>query len=135
MKIFLSSTCYDLKDLRSEIENFYAGKGVNLLLSDRATFPVIAGLHRHDICLENVKNCELLLAIIDSRFGSLYYKDNSISITWAELRKAIETNKEIIVFIRNEIFNERQTCRHNQERNNKFDPFFVDNIKTFDLID
>ena len=135
MKIFLSSTCYDLADLRAEVERFLTNSGHELLLSDRTTFPVKARQHRHYVCIENVKLCDLLIAIVDKRYGAPYYQDPTISITWAELRKAIEFNKDIIAFVRKEIFNERQTCRHNQKKGNIFTPFFTDNIKTFDLID
>jgi hypothetical protein len=135
MKIFLSSTCYNLTDLRAEIEKFLSDKGYTLLLSDRSNFPVNTGIHRHEVCVENVASCDLFILVIDSRYGAEYYKDKNISITWAELNEAIRTKREAIAFVRRDIFNERQTCRHNQKKGNNFDPFFVDNIKTFDIID
>jgi len=135
MTIFISSTCYDLKDLRAEVEKFLFDKGHSLLLSDRANFPHPLGIHRHDICIQNAGKCDLFVLVIDSRFGALYYKDHNISITWAEFNEAIKTSRKIIAFVRQEVFNERQSCRHNQRKGNLFDPFFVDNIKTFDLID
>ncbi len=116
MKIFLSSTCYDLKDLRAEIENYLIKTNHEILLSDRAAFPIKAKTHRHDVCIENAELCDLFLIVIDTRYGAPYYKDPSISITWAELRKAIETKKNIMAFIRKDIFNERQSCRHNQKK-------------------
>jgi hypothetical protein len=135
MKIFLSSTCYNLRDLRAEIEKFLVDSGNILLLSDRNNFPINPGIHRHDVCIENVAACDLFILVIDSRYGAEYYKDRNVSITWAELREAIRTNRETIAFVRREVFDERQTCRHNQKKGNHFDPFYVDNIKIFDIID
>lgn len=135
MKVFLSSTCYDLADLRAEVEKFLMDKGHQLLLSDRANFQVEASKHRHDVCVENVAHADLLILVLDSRYGAPYYKDDTISITWAEFRKAIEENRKIIAFVRRDIFNERQSCRHNQKLGNNYSPFFADNIKTFDFID
>ena len=135
MKIFISSTCYDLKDLRAEVERFLLNKGHTLLLSDRASFPLPTGTHRHDVCVQTAGKCDLFVLVIDSRFGAAYYKDKDISITWAEFREAIRTNKKIIAFVRQEIFNERQSCRKNQKIGNSFVPYFADDIKTFDLID
>lgn len=135
MTIFISSTCYDIKDLRAEVEIFLKEKGHKLLLSDRANFPLSIGTHRHDVCIQNVGQCDLFVLIIDSRFGAPYYKDPNISITWAEFKEAIRTGRKIIAFVRQNLFNERQSCRHNQKKGNSFDPFFADNIKTFDLID
>ena len=135
MKIFLSSTCYDLKDLRAEVEKFLSEKGHELLLSDRATFPIDPEVHRHDVCLQNVHNADLFILALDGRFGAKYYKNEDISITWAEFREALKTGKSIIPFVRREVFNERQSCRHNQKKGNEYDPAFADNIKTFDFID
>ena len=133
MKIFLSSTCYDLEDLRAELEEYLISRRHKPLLSDRVNFPIDPRLHRHDICLDVVSECDLFILIIDSRFGAEYYKDSTISITWAEYRQAVKEKKEIIVFIRESIFNERQTYKKNQ-KNMDFKPFFVDNIKTYEFI-
>lgn len=135
MTIFLSSTCYDLTDLRAEVEKFLIDKGHSLLLSDRNSFPVDIKKHRHDVCIENVNQCDFFVLVIDSRYGAPYYKDSTISITWAEFREAMRTKRPSIALVRREIFNERQSCRHNQKLGNLFEPFYADNIKTFDLID
>ena len=105
------------------------------MLSDRDDFQIEMGVHRHDVCIENVGKCDYFILVIDSRYGAEYYKDKTTSITWAELREAIRTKRKAVAFVRREIFNERQTCRHNQKLGNPFAPFFVDNIKTFVLID
>lgn len=116
MKIFLSSTCYDLVDVRAELERFLEQKGHELLLSDRANFPVDVGLHRHDVCINNVKLADLFILIVDGRFGAPYYKDKNLSITWAEFNEALNTGLKIIPFVRKDVFNERQTYNHNKKK-------------------
>jgi hypothetical protein len=136
MKVFLSSTCYDLKDLRAEIEAFFKAKpGFTILLSDRPNFPVTPSKHRHDVCIENVADCDLFILVIDKRFGASYYKDKNISITWAEFNKAVESKREICAFIRTEIWTEREIYKHNLKKNISIDPFFVDDVRTYKLID
>ncbi|MGA2407163.1 MAG: DUF4062 domain-containing protein [Bacteroidales bacterium] len=135
MKIYLSSTCYDLVDLRAELERFLKQKRHEILLSDRATFPVEIGVHRHDVCINNVEQCDLFILVIDGRFGAPYYRDNNISITWAEFNEAIRKECKIIAFVRKAVFNERQSFHHNTKMGNKFEPFFADTIKVFYLID
>lgn len=135
MKIFLSSTCYDLKDLRAEVEAFLINKGHELLLSDRENFPVTLDVHRHDVCINNVSKCDLLILVVDSRFGAPYYKNNDISITWAEFNAALNAGKKIMPFVRREIFNERRTCNHNLKLGNNFSPAFAEDIRVFKLID
>lgn len=135
MRIFLSSTCYDLQDLRAEVEAFLKGKGHELLLSDRANFPVDVNKHRHDVCVDNVAACEVFVLVIDGRFGAPYYKNPDISITWAEFKEALANGKKIIPFVRSQVFNERQSCRHNQKQGNSFSPFFAEDLRVFDFID
>jgi hypothetical protein len=133
MVAFLSSTCYDLADLRAEVEKFLLEKGYSLLLSNRSNFPVAPGTHRHDICIDNVSKCDLFVLVVDKRFGAPYYKISDISITWAEFREAIKCKKRIVAFVRQDIFNERLT--YGKNKSVEFKPAFTDNIKTFHLID
>lgn len=135
MKVYLSSTCYDLPDLRAEIENYFRNKGYDLLLSDRTNFPVNTDQHRHDVCIENVELCDLFVLVIDARYGAPYHKNEEISITWAEFRRAAKKNKNIIAFVRNEIFTERHIYNHNKKLNNPFNPIFAKNTKIFEFID
>ncbi len=158
MIVFLSSTCYDLKDARAEVEEFLKQKGHTALLSDRAGFPVNPGRHRHDVCIDNIKQCDLYIVVIDSRYGADYYKDKNISITWAEFREAIRQKKLIMAFVRKEIFTERLTFRNTKKKfiedlkkykvnesslssteierlSEMLRPHLVDNPKTFKLID
>lgn len=134
MNVFISSTCYDLNDLRSEVENFLKSKGHNPMLSNRENFPVDPGKHRHDVCLENVSVCELFILIVSRRLGAEYYADKSISITWAEFRKAIAEKKKVLAFVRNTTWFERQSYNKNIAAGNKYLASYVDDNRVFDFI-
>ena len=114
MKIFLSSTCYDLTDLRATLEDYLEKSGHQVLLSDRSNFPVNPGQHRHNVCVYNAANCDFMIVIIDSRFGALYVEDNSISVTWAETRAALAAKVNMLVFVRRAIFTEWLIHKKNQ---------------------
>ena len=135
MNIFLSSTCYDLKDLRAEVEQFIRDKGHFPLMSDRDNFPMVPGKHRHDVCLENIYICNLLIVVISGRYGATYYKDTNKSITHAEYDEAVKLDKEIRVFIRKEVFDERLCYLKNNTTERPYNPVFADNNKVFDFID
>src|SRR4051812_10109339 len=49
LKIFVSSTCYDLSQVRADLARFFVGHGIDPLLSEHASFPIEPGE-------ENVKN-------------------------------------------------------------------------------
>lgn len=134
MEVFISSSCYGSEDLRAELERYFKELGYNLLLSDRSNFPVHLSKHRHDVCIENVEKCDLFIVAILKRYGAPYYKDKNISITWAEFRRALNLNKNILALIREDIFTERLTYKNNKDNDN-FKPVYTDNTRTFDFID
>lgn len=131
MKIFLSSTCYDLADLRATLVDYLEKSGHQVLLSDRSNFPVDPGQHRHNVCVDNAANSEFMIVIVDSRFGALYVEDNSISVTWAETRAALAANVKILVFVRHVIFMERLTWKQNPS----ITPVHCDDTRVFQFID
>lgn len=110
-KLFLSSTCYDLGDVRTLVEAWALRHGYEPLLSDRASFPVDPNIHRHDDCLANAKRADLFVLVLGSRFGAPYYADQSISITWAEFRAASQSKVPMAIFIDKRLWDERNQYR------------------------
>ena len=131
MKIFLSSTCYDLTDLRAALEDYLEKSGHKVLLSDRSDFLVDPGQHRHNVCVDNAAKSEFMIVIVDSRFGALYTGDKSISVTWAEARAALAAKVEMIVFVRRAVFIERLTWK----KNPCITPAHCDDTRVFKFID
>lgn len=134
MRVFLSSTCYGLVDLRASLERGLRELGHAPILSDRETFPVRASIHRHDCCLEEAGKADLVILVIDKAFGAPYYKDPKISITWAEVRAALAARVPVFAFVRRSIFDERMSYLKNTKLGHPFVPFFCDRTTTFDFI-
>lgn len=130
MKIFLSSTCYDLADVRGVLENYFQNHGHTPLLSDRLGFRIDPGMHRHEVCIQQVVTANLFILVVDRRYGAPYARDKSISITHAEFKAAVG-EIPMIAFVRRAVWDERNTFRKNPMLN----PTTVDNAKTFSLID
>src|ERR1700716_402475 len=72
MRIFLSSTAYDLSDLRAFTIDMLEKSGHEVLFHESPTFPARVGLHSHDQCIEAVADCDLVVCIIDRRYGGRY---------------------------------------------------------------
>src|ERR1700744_4959049 len=68
MKIFISSTVHDLKDLRASLQQWLEGRGYTVLASEDGTIPVDSSKHSYAVCLEAARDCDCLVAIIDGRF-------------------------------------------------------------------
>ena len=89
-RVFVSSTCYDLGEIREAIGGFCEGFGFEAVLSDRGDVFYHPDLHTHNSCIFEVQNCHLLVLIIGGRFGGAYISDKQKSITNAEYAAARE---------------------------------------------
>jgi hypothetical protein len=136
MNIFLSSTCYDLVDLRAELEHHLASKGFTMLLSNRPDFPISIGVHRHQACVDTVRDhCDLFILVLDKRFGAEYYCDKKISVTMAEFNQARNSGKKIFVLVRQNVFDERLSFNANHSADKPYKPVHTDDIRTFQIMD
>ena len=118
-RIFLSSTCLDLEDLRSGLKESLEEMGYQVWASEFPDFPVDSNLHSHDNCLRNVERADQYVLIVSDRYGALYdgaaypkcpLKDapkRRISITWYEYLRALELRKPIRILVRERIWDQR----------------------------
>ena len=164
MKIFLCSTAYDLQDFRPFVVHELAARGHEVLYHESPTFPAKLDLHSHDQCLLAVAGCDLVICLIDKRYGGRYaggfprrFKDQTLSvlgmdesgkrrrydvvvpardlsITWCELIVAQEKGVPLITFARQRTLDEKETRRHNQSLK-AFRPAYAERNEIFDLLD
>lgn len=97
-RIFISSTCYDLNDARSELTNFLNTYNFEVLNSQLKNFGVSPGLHSHTVCLEQVNYADFFILIIGKRRGGTYIGTEQ-SITNEEYKLAVKRGIPIMVFV------------------------------------
>ena len=118
-RIFISSTCHDLIDVRAELEEFIrTNLGLIPVLSDRLSgFEVEP--HRDSItqCLANVGSSDVFLCILNQRYGSLLGKAGftDVSATHLEYQKARELSKPIFFYVRDRLDSDYGVWRKNKE--------------------
>jgi hypothetical protein len=96
--LFVSSTCYDLKQLRTDMKQFIEGLGLDPVLSEHANFPVNPDVGTVDNCLEVVEaKADIFVLIVGGRYGSS--ADTDRSVTNLEFLKARAKGVPIYVFI------------------------------------
>jgi len=107
-RIFISSTIYDFKDLRSAMKFYLENYGYEVLLSEFNDFTKKIAENSYQACLDTISYSDYFILLIGSRVGGYYDLHNQISITQMEYRKAYEcirANKlKILVFIREDIW-------------------------------
>jgi nucleoside 2-deoxyribosyltransferase len=104
MKIFVSSTILDLRDLRDALVQGLNADGHEVIASEKGTLPVNPGKNSYEQCLAGVLDCDCLIAILDGRFGGEYPPGSSKSITEAEIDEALKQGKKTLVFVRQSVW-------------------------------
>jgi hypothetical protein len=123
--IFISSTDYNLIDLRAELANFLSETGYRPILSSSDGFPDKSpDLEPWESCLPVLDRCFVMVLIIDGRYGTAlnwpHYKTlpkinspsrKKVSPTHGEYLFAHESRKRMLVFVRKEVMVQYQSYR------------------------
>lgn len=93
LKVFVSSTCYDLSLIRNELYSFISRLGHEPVLSEYNDILYDPNFHTTDSCLKELKNCDLVICIVGKRFGCEYPISATENIMWPEVKELIDTGK------------------------------------------
>ncbi len=69
-QVFLSSTLYDLRQVRADVSNFVTSLGYSLLDSTDPRFYADPNVDTYQACLEEVKRSDMLILVIGGRYGA-----------------------------------------------------------------
>lgn len=118
--IFISSTDYNLKDLRAELARFLCELGYRPILSSAEGFPDSSPiLEPWESCLPVLDKCFVMVLIIDGQYGTAlnwpnfkeYFNDDKYSPTHGEYLFGHKTRKRMLVFIRKSLMPHYQSYR------------------------
>jgi hypothetical protein len=132
-RLFVSSTFYDLRVVRSDLERGVRDLGYDPVLHERGHVPYTKESTLEENCYREISNVDILVAIIGGRFGA-NASDGDHSISQQEIRTALRLNKQIYIFIDAGVLYEYRTYLLNLE---KIDIKYaaVDNVQIFKFID
>ena len=103
-RIFVSSTCYDLQEIRGNIRKYIEDFGYEPIMSDFGDIFYDFDKNVQDSCIESIKNSDMYILIIGDYYGSTYHKDKMDtaipnSVTLKEFENATNLNKPRMIFI------------------------------------
>jgi hypothetical protein len=134
-KVFLSSTIYDLRDLRDAFESALRKEGYTVMASEYGSIPVYSSKHSYEVCLEAARTCDCLIAVIDGRFGGTM-PDGKTSITQAEIEAALGKRKQVYVFVRQGVWDAKEIYSAHAKAGHPFVASkIVDDERVFHVID
>jgi len=111
-KVFISSTIYDFKDLRSSLRFYLSSLGFEPVLSEFNDFRAPVDENSYDACASAISSCQYFILLIGTRIGGFYDSEENISITRQEYRQAYEHlkkgNLKILAFVRASIWDAKE---------------------------
>ena len=114
LDLLISSTCYDLGDLRFEQKDYLTRHGMIVRLSEDWDSAFEAKYDRSSVatCLANVEATNVVVLLLDRRYGPIMSTDEAppgyagMSATEAEVECAKKLGRPIITFVRNAAFSD-----------------------------
>ena len=132
-RIFISSTFYDLHQIRANIDQFIVDMGYESVRNEEGDIPYGNDERLEEYCYKEIRNVDILINIIGGKYGSPSSKSD-YSITQQELRTALDENKQVYIFIQKDVYYEYRTYLLN--KNNADTKYkYVDNVNIYKFIE
>jgi hypothetical protein len=113
-RVFVSSTYYDLKHIRSSLENFIEGLGYDPILSEKGDIAYAPDIALDESCYREVRNSDIFVLIIGGRYGAekssgksavpKEFYDRYDSITRQEYSSAVDHDIPIYILIEKAVY-------------------------------
>lgn len=132
-RVFISSTYYDLKQVRNIVGTFISSLGYEPVMHERADVAYSQSVPLENDCYNEVAGCDIIVCIIGNHFGSSA-SGNDLSITMNEVMTAIKEKKKVYIFISNDVYIENRTYIQNKD-SGTFKSAYTDNIKIHEFIE
>jgi hypothetical protein len=132
-RIFISSTFYDLRQIRLDLDKFIRELGYEPVLNELGNISYGKDEKLEEYCYKEINSIDILISVVGGRFGSSS-QHNAQSISQTEFKTALELNKQLYIFIEKNVYAEYNTYLLNKE-NNDIKYRYADNIKIFEFIE
>ncbi|MBK7359192.1 MAG: DUF4062 domain-containing protein [Saprospiraceae bacterium] len=132
-RIFISSTFYDLRQVRSDLDTFIENLGYDPVRNEEGDIPYGKDEALEEYCYKEIKAVDILVSIVGGRFGSESKRNNS-SISQLELKTALKENKQVYIFIEKNVLSEYETYLINKD-NAAMKYRYVDDTRIYQFIE
>jgi len=142
--VFISSTYYDLKHIRSSLEQFVVSLGYDPILSEKGNIAYSSLVPLDESCYKQAQGCDIFVVVIGGRYGSEVsetrgqesqqsFFDTYDSVTKREFENAYDGDIPVYVLIEKSVFSEYETFKRNIG-NESVKYAHVDSINIFKFI-
>lgn len=132
-RIFISSTYFDLRVVRADLERFIKEVGYEPVLFERGHVAYGKEEALEEYCYREISTCDILVAIVGGKYGT-QSNDAQHSITQRELKTALDLGKQIYVFVERSVHSEYPTYQNNKEVKG-FKPSSVNDTRIYKFLE
>lgn len=106
-RVFVSSTFYDLRTVRDDLDRFIRSVGFEPVRHERGHIAYGQTERPEEYAYREVDFCEILVCIIGGKFGTTS-ASGPYSITQKELKTALDRGKQVYVFVDESVHHEHR---------------------------
>lgn len=136
-RVFVSSTVFDLVDIRAELEALLREMHLTPVLSDSNTsdFGVAPDMNSVECCLQNLRRCNVVIVVLCQRYGPAIpvLKDGQYSATHLEYFEAKKANLPIYLYARGRLDADLALRKRNSSES--FSPAWAKGVNANRLLD
>lgn len=143
-RVFVSSTYYDLKHVRSSLDLFIESLGFEPVLSEKGDIAFTPDTPLDESCYREASSADIFVLIIGGRYGTeasgkqktpnRTFFDRYESITKKEYDSALARDIPVYVLVENNVYSEYQTYLRNKDSKD-ITYAHVDSVNVFRLIE
>ena len=133
-RIFISSTFYDLRQVRDDLERSIRELGYEPVRHEAGSVPYSKEEPLETAAYREVELCDVVVAVVGGRFGTESHEEPGHSISHVELRRALERGIQVFVFVDNNVLGEHSTYKLNKD-NDTISYSAVDDVRVFEFLD
>ena len=133
-RVFVSSTFYDLRQVREDLDRFISELGYEAVLHEEGDIAYGKDSPPEGYVHREIELCDILVCVIGGRFGTESQDQPGSSITQLELKSALENQVQVFVFIEQGVYSEYRTYLLNKETSG-INYRYVDDHRVYDFIE
>ena len=133
-RIFISSTFYDLRQVRDDLERSIRELGYEPVRHEAGSVPYSKDELLETAAYREVELCDVIVAVVGGRFGTESEEEPGYSISHVELRRALERGIQIFVFVDKNVLGEHSTYKLNKN-NETIKYSAVNDARVFEFLD
>jgi len=129
-RLFVSSTFYDLRHVRADLDTFIREMGYAPIRHEHGDIPYGREESLEEYCYREIERCDILLSIIGGTFGHESSTATDHSISQMELKVALRLRRQVYIFIEKNVYHEFQIFRSYPEADRgSFKPYHANDVR------